>query len=200
VRRLASEAGDVDVLVANAGIPGTGELTEYTPEQVDRVLDVNLASAVHLTHALLPRMLERGSGHLVYVSSLSGKVVSPRAALYNATKFGLRAFAHALHEDLLGTGVTSTSVNPGFIEDAGMWADSKIKAPPGSGSRRPEDVAAAVLKALDKNPHDLDVGGFVPRSAGWLYGMAPGMVHAMQRRVGGAKIGAELAEAQKGKR
>jgi short-subunit dehydrogenase len=200
VRRLADEAGAVEVLVANAGVPGTGELGEYSPEQIDRVLDVNLRSPVHLTHALLPGMLERRSGHLIYVSSLSGKVASPRASLYNATKFGLRAFAHAMHEDLRGTGVTCTSINPGFIEDAGMWADSGVQAPPGSGSRKPDDVANAVLKALDKNPHDVDVAGFVPRSGGWLYGAAPGLVQAIQRRSGGDRLTAELAEGQKSKR
>jgi short-subunit dehydrogenase len=200
VRRLAEEAGAVDVLVANAGVPGTGELVEYEPEQIDRVLDVNLRSPIHLTHALLPGMLERRDGHLIYISSLSGKVASPRAALYNATKFGLRAFAHAMHEDLRGTGVGCTSVNPGFIEEAGMWADSKVQAPAGAGSRKPEDVAAAVLKALDKNRYDIDVAGLVPRSGGWIYGAAPALVQAIQRRSGGDALTADLAEAQKAKR
>jgi uncharacterized protein len=200
VRRLAGEAGDVDVLVANAGIPGTGKLTEYTPEQVDRVLDVNLNSVVHLTHALLPRMLERGSGHLVYVSSMSGKVASPRSSLYNATKFGMRGFAHAVHEDLRGTGVGCTVVLPGFIDEAGMWADGGLKTPPGSGGKKPEDVAAAVMKAIDKNPHEIVVSGFIPRVGGALYGLAPSLVQGMQRRGGGEKTVEQLAEAQKTKR
>jgi short-subunit dehydrogenase len=200
VRRLASDAGDVDVLVANAGVPGTGELSEYTPEQIDRVLDVNLASAVHLTHALLPGMLDRGSGHLVYISSMSGKVVSPRASLYNATKFGLRGFSLSLHDELRGTGVGCTTVFPGFIEDAGMWADSQLDAPPGSGTRKPDDVSAAVLKAIAKNPREIDVAGVIPRSGGWLLGIAPGLVSAIQRSGGGDRTTAALSEAQKAKR
>jgi short-subunit dehydrogenase len=200
VARLAEEAGAVDVLVANAGLPGTGKLGEYTTEQIDRVLDVNLRSAIHLTHALLPGMLERGRGHLIYISSMSGKVASPSAALYNATKFGLRGFSLATHEDLRGTGVGCTTVFPGFIEDAGMWADSKLEAPPGSGTRRPEDVANAVLKAIRKNPYEIDVAGLIPRSGGWLTGPAPALVAAMQRASGGEKISDELAEAQREKR
>ena len=200
VRRLADEAGSVDVLVANAGIPGTGQLTEYSPEQVDRVLDVNLRSAVHLTHALLPGMLERRSGHLIYISSMSGKVASPRASLYNATKFGLRGFSLALHDELRRTGVGCTTIFPGFIEDAGMWADSGLKTRPGTGSRKPDDVSNAVLRALAKNPREIDVAGLVPRSAGWLLGIAPGVVSALQRAAGGDDISAELAEAQKAKR
>ena len=200
VRRLAGDAGEVDVLVANAGVPGTGPLTEYTPEQIERVLDVNLRSPIHLTYALLPGMLERGSGHLVYISSISGKVASPQASLYNSTKFGLRGFSLALHEELRETGVGCTTVFPGFIESAGMFADSGLDPPKGSGPRKPEDVAMAVLKAIDRNPCEIDVAGVVPRVGGWLSGAAPGLVAAMQRRSGGAETSAELAEAQKAKR
>ena len=200
VRRLAAEVGAVDVLVANAGLPGTGKLTDYTPEQIDRVLDVNLRSAIHLTHALMPGMVERASGHLIYVSSLSGKVASPRASLYNATKFGLRGFSNALHDDLRGSGVGCTTIFPGFIEDAGMWADAKVDAPPGAGARKPQDVADAVLEALARNPYEIDVAGLVPRAGGWLYGASAALVHAIQRRGGGEKVSADLADAQREKR
>jgi short-subunit dehydrogenase len=200
VRRLADEAGTVDVLVANAGLPGTGRLEEYTSEQIDRVLDVNLRSAIHLTHALLPGMLERRRGHLVYISSMAGKVASPAASLYNATKFGLRGFSLALHEDLRDTGIGCTTVFPGFIADAGMFADSQLDAPTGSGVRRPSDVADGVLKAIRKNPYEVDVSGAVPRIAAWLSGGAPAVVAAAQRAVGGEKVSGDLAEAQKSKR
>lgn len=200
VRRLADEAGAVDVLVANAGVPGTGRLEEYTTEQIDRVIDVNLRSAIHLTHALLPGMLERRRGHLVYISSMAGKVANPAASLYNATKFGLRGFSLALHEDLRGTDVGCTTIFPGFIADAGMWADSKIDAPAGSGVRRPGDVADAVLKAIRRNPYEIDVAGPVPRIGAWLSGAAPALVAAAQRAAGGEKLTAELSEAQREKR
>jgi short-subunit dehydrogenase len=197
VRRLADEAGAVDVLVANAGLPGSGQLGDYTPEQVDRVLDVNLRSAIHLTHALLPGMLERRRGHLVYVSSMSGKVATPGASLYNATKFGLRGFSLALHEDLRGTGVGCTTVFPGFIQDAGMWAHTKLETPPGSGIRRPADVADAVLKAIRKNPYELDVSGPLPRVGAWFTGVAPALVAAVQRMGGAHEVSSQLAEAQR---
>ena len=200
VTQLAERAGHVDVLVANAGVPGTGELAEYETDQIDRVIDVNLRSAIHLTRALLPAMLERDSGHLVYISSISGKVVSPRASLYNATKFGLRGFSLSLHDELRNTGVGCTTVFPGFIEDAGMWADSEMTAPAGSGTRKPADVTKAVLKAIAKNPREIDVAGVIPRSGGWLLGIAPGFVAALQRSGGGEKTSTALADAQKAKR
>ena len=86
---------------------------------------MNLRAPVQLARALLPGMRERGSGHLVFISSLSGKMASAGASIYNATKFGLRGFGFALNEELRGTGVGSTTVFPGFIRDAGMFADSR---------------------------------------------------------------------------
>ena len=119
VDRLLDEAGDIDVLVANAALPGSGPLLEYEPEQIDRALDVNLRAPIMLSRALVPRLLERGAGHLVFVSSLSGKAISPGASIYCATKFGMRGFALALREDLIATGVGVSVVYPGFISDAG---------------------------------------------------------------------------------
>ena len=81
-RRLAEAAGAVDVLVANAALPASGRVEDFDPEQIDRALDVNLRAPMQLTRALLPGMLQRGRGHVVLVSSLSGKVASPRSGVY----------------------------------------------------------------------------------------------------------------------
>src|SRR3954466_13891688 len=71
--KLLEEAGDVDVLVAHAGLPGSGRLDSFSDEEVDRALAVNLRAPMMLAKALSPRMVERGSGHLLFMSSLSGK-------------------------------------------------------------------------------------------------------------------------------
>ena len=136
---LANEAGDVDLLVANAALPGSGKLESFSTEEISRAVRVNLEAPIILTRVLMPGMIARGKGHLVYVSSLSGKAASPRASIYNGTKFGLRGFALALREDLAGdgTGVGASVVLPGFIRDAGMFADSGAKAPPGTGTSTP---------------------------------------------------------------
>ena len=88
-----------------------------------------------LARALFPAMVERGAGALVFVASLSGKAASPRTAIYNATKFGLRGFAFGLRTDLAPRGVGVSVVSPGFVRDAGMFADSGAKTPPGIGTR-----------------------------------------------------------------
>ena len=200
VRRLAEAAGEVDVLVSNAGIPGSGRLGEYRPEQIDRVIDVNLRSAIHLTHALLPGMLERGRGHLVYISSMSGKVATARSSLYNGTKFGLRGFAYAVREDLRGSGVGVTSVFPGFISDAGMWAEAGLDLPRGVGMRSPDQVAEGVLKGIERNRAEIDVAPLALRAGGKVAGAAPSVMAALMRRAGSERLSSALADAQKSKR
>src|SRR5271168_3447960 len=75
--QLAEDAGAIDILVANAGLPGNGSLDSFSEEQVDRVLDVNLRAPIELTRALAPAMVARGHGHFVFISSLSGKAAAP---------------------------------------------------------------------------------------------------------------------------
>jgi short-subunit dehydrogenase len=162
--RLAAEAGGIDVLVANAGLPGTGWLTDFSPEQVTRGLRVNLEAPMLMARELFPAMIERGDGHLVFVSSLAGKVASPRTSIYNATKFGLRGFALALRTDLAPKGVGVSLVSPGFIRDAGMFADANGESPPGLGTASPEQVGAAVVRAIERNKVELAVAPLQQRA------------------------------------
>jgi short-subunit dehydrogenase len=155
--QLAAAAGEVDVLVANAGLPGAGWLADFTPDQIVRALRVNLEAPMLLARALFPAMVERGSGHLVFISSLSGKAASPRSSIYNATKFGLRGFALGLRPDLGPKGVGVSLVSPGFIREAGMFADSGARPPAGMGTGTPEQVGAAVVKAVEQDKVEIAV-------------------------------------------
>jgi short-subunit dehydrogenase len=83
---LLEQAGDIDVLVANAALPASGLLESFSQDEIERALRVNLESPVRMTRELLPRREKRGSGHFVFVSSISGFVSTPRASLYAATK------------------------------------------------------------------------------------------------------------------
>lgn len=200
VRTLAGRAGEVDILVANAALPASGRVGEFTSEEMDRALFVNLRAPMQLTHTLLPRMLERGSGHFVFISSIAGKVASGGGSLYSATKFGLRGFAFSLHEELKGSGVGVTTVFPGFIRDAGMFAEAEMELPRGVGSRTPDQVAAGVLEGIATNKPEIDVAAFSQRLGGWLSGPAPRLVAALARRGGGESFADTLAERQANKR
>lgn len=200
VDRLLEEAGVVDVLVANAGLPGSGLLEEFSPEELDRVLDVNLRTPIVMARALAPAMAARGGGHLLFVSSLSGKAASARSTLYNATKFGLRGFALALRTDLRGRNVGVSLVCPGFIRDAGMFADSGATLPPGVGTRSPQDVARAVAEAIERNRGEVDVAP-LPLRAGTIFAsVAPGLAASVTRMTGADKLADSVAATQRDKR
>ena len=200
VRELPGRAGTVDALVANAALPASGRVDSFTPEEIDRALDVNLRAPIQLARALAPGMVGRGRGHLVFVSSLSGKISSGGSAIYSSTKFGLRAFAAGLREDLLDSGVGVTTVYPGFISDAGMFAEADVKLPPGVGTRTPEAVADAVVRGIEENKGELEVAPLGLRLGARLWGLSPAGVGALQRRLGSLKVADALAEGQRDKR
>jgi short-subunit dehydrogenase len=197
---LLAEAGRVDVLVANAGLPGSGSLTSFSDEQLDRALAVNLRAPMVLAKLLVAGMVERGHGHLLFMSSLAGKAGSPGSSVYAATKFGLRGFALALREDLAPNGVGVSVVLPGFISDAGMFAESGAKLPPFIGTKRPDDVARAVVKAIEQDRAELDVAPIALRAGATLASLAPGPIGALQRRLGATGTSEQLARGQTDKR
>jgi short-subunit dehydrogenase len=198
--RLTERAPEVDVLVANAALPASGRVEDFSPAEIDRALDVNLRAPIQLARALVPPMLERRSGHLVFISSLAGKVATARSALYSATKFGIRAFAAGLREDLHGSGVGVTTVFPGFIRDAGLFADSGVDLPRGVGTRTPEEVAKAVLRGIEEGKPEIDVAPLGLRAGALVSALAPNLAAPVQRRLGSTAIADAIAEGQADKR
>jgi short-subunit dehydrogenase len=155
--RLLDAAGDLDILVANAGLPASGRLEGFSQEEIGRALRVNLESPVRIARELLPRFVARDSGHLVFVSSISGQVPTARASLYAATKFGLRGFALCLREDLRGTGVGVSVISPGAIAEAGMFAESGAAGHPLIGAGKPHQVSSAVVAAIERDRGEITV-------------------------------------------
>jgi short-subunit dehydrogenase len=193
VDRLLGEAGEVDILVANAALPGAGRLEEFELDEVDRTLEVNLRAPIAMAHALAPAMVARGSGHLLFVCSLSGKAPTAMTSLYNATKFGLRGFALGLRPELRERGVGVSVVNPGFIREAGMFAASGAKLPPGVGTRSPQDVGRAVAEAITRNRAEVDVAPLTLRVGSAFAGLAPGLAATVTRKTGNDKLAEKVA-------
>jgi short-subunit dehydrogenase len=198
--QLIREAGSVDCLVANAALPATGQLDELDSAQVARMLRVNLEAPIHLTQAVLPGMIERGEGKVVLVGSLSGKAGSPRSSVYNATKFGLRGFAFGLRTDLVGTGVGVTVVAPGFVRDAGMFADTGVKAPRVMGTTTPGKVADAVSRAIREDRAEITVAPALQRLLAHIGLLSPRLAHRAQSSEAGRRTAEELASRQTDKR
>jgi short-subunit dehydrogenase len=198
--RLAAEAAGTEILVANAGLPGTGRLSDFTGEQLARALRVNLEAPMVLARAFEAEMLERGAGHMVFVASLSGKSATPLSSVYNATKFGLRGFALGLRADLDPLGIGVSIVSPGFIREAGMFADANGKPPPGMGTGTPEQVGGAVVKAIEQNKAEIAVAPIQQRFLAHLALATPAISVKMVSGGMGQKAAADLAEEQTDKR
>jgi short-subunit dehydrogenase len=201
VGRMAAElAPVVDLFVANAGLPATGRLQALTEDEIDRLLEVNLHAPIALARAFTPAMIERGRGHMVFISSLSGKVAQPASSMYSATKFGLRGFALALRTDLARDGVGVSVVMPGFVRDAGMFARSGMRLPPGVGTSSPEEVAAAVVRAISSNRAELVVAPFPLRVGASIASVAPGLAESFSRLFGADRIAERLDAGHRARR
>ncbi|MCL7962940.1 MAG: SDR family NAD(P)-dependent oxidoreductase [marine benthic group bacterium] len=115
--RLLSEVGTPDFLLNNAGLAsGLSLIQEGDPEDWDRMIDTNLKGLLNVTRAILPSMVERGTGHVINIGSTAGHQVYPKGNVYNATKFGVRALTEGMNLDVAGTRVRVSSVDPGFVE------------------------------------------------------------------------------------
>lgn len=198
--RLAKEAGAVDVLVSNAGIPASGPLAALTIAELDRAIAVNLRAGMILAHALAPAMVKRKQGHMVFMSSIAGKIPSAGFVVYSATKFGIRGFALALREELWGTGVGVSVVCPTFVNEAGMWAETGLKAPPSAGEVSPAQVADAVWKAIVRNRAEIDVAPIQVKAGLKVMAVAPGLFASVARSTGATRANDDVGERQKHKR
>jgi short-subunit dehydrogenase len=191
--KLIKEAGDLDVLVANAGLPGVGAIEKTPKQELTRTLRVNLEAPILMARELTPRLIEKGAGQIVFITSLNSKAATPRTSVYCATKFGLRGFALALREDLRPKGVGVSLVSPGFIREAGMFHDTGAKPPPGVGTTPPRQVAEAVVKAIRRDLSEVEPATRRLRLAAAFAHAFPEMAARVQRRGGAEKIASEIA-------
>ena len=200
VERLVEDVGEVDILVANAALPASGALDSFSVQEIDRALAVNMRAPMVLAHALVPAMVAKGRGHLLFMSSLLGKAAAPGTAVYSASKFGLRGFGSALRADLRDAGVGVSVVFPGIIRDAGMFADANVDVPTGVGTSSPEDVAGAVVTAIERNRGEVDVAPLATRILSTAAGPAPEFTAGLMRRLGMNDVMHKVADGQRDKR
>jgi short-subunit dehydrogenase len=184
IARLLDEAGAIDVLVNNAALPAVGPVVDFTEDEAARALAVNLLAPILLSRAVTPGFVSRGSGHIVLIGSMAGRTASRGSSMYNATKFGLRGFALAHRQDLHRTGVGVSIVEPTFVSDAGMYADSGTELPRGVRTVSPEDVSRAVIRGIEKNVGEIVVAPNEQRVQASLALVAPSVDARLQRAFG----------------
>ena len=146
--------GRLDVVVANAGAYQRKPATELTRADFDAAFAVNLFGVVHLVEAVLPRLLERGAGHLVFVTSFDARKPMPHDGAYAAAKAAVAAYVAALRQGLHGRGVRVCTVYPGRV-DTRMIA--QLRVPAISAKIPPARVAKAILRAIRRGSPEVVV-------------------------------------------
>lgn len=178
-------AGRVDIVVSNAGIGWAGPLAGMAAGDVDRLVMVNLTAPIALTRALLPQLLDRHSGYLMFVSSIAGRLGVAAESVYAATKGGLDIFAESLRLELAGTGVRVGVLVPGVVQTAFF----ERRGRPYERDRPRPLPAEAVARTLVRMIENDRAEGYAP---GWLRlpvavrGAIPGVYRRLGARFGGS--------------
>ena len=177
------ELGGIDLLVNNAGIPKRRFLLDLTPDVVEDVMALNYFSPIRLTLALLPRMIDRGEGRIVNISSVAARLSPPHEAAYAASKAALSAWSECMAVDLADKPIKVHVVNPGVIDTELFHLPDNEPPMAQLDPETPEDMAAAILEQLEQDRFELyypawlgdvaagkypDVGAFIEGTVGYL--------------------------------
>jgi clavulanate-9-aldehyde reducatase len=159
VERAHSELGRLDVLVNNAGVMLLGPIEKAPTEEWRQMIHVNVFGVLYCTHAALPLMHDQGSGHIINISSVAGRVARAGSAVYNLTKWGVGAFSEALRQEAVQMGVRVTLVEPGAVatelasHNRPEVLEQIAKRFGGFTLLSAEDIANAILYAIGQPQH-----------------------------------------------
>jgi len=187
VDRASDAIGPIDVLVNNAGIEDAAAFTLMTPDELRSMIDLNLTAPMLLARAALPGMLERRRGHIVFISSVSGKFGTAYEAPYAATKAALVALTHSLRAEYLNAPVGFSAVCPGFVAGDGMYqrmVEGGFRSNLLLGHTKIEKVAERVVVAIRDDRPELIESGRPLRPLLALGQIAPRLVELGVARVG----------------
>lgn len=197
IEAASAELGGVDVLVNNAAVELQRRFHTLTPDEIDRVVQVDLLTPIALTRLLLPDMMERGYGRIVNVSSMAGRSGFPFTEAYAASKDGLIAFSRVLRNDYRRTGVSASSIVLGPVKDAGLGQRTLDETGIRANTRfmvPPERVARAVVRAIERDRAEIVVMPGPGRLMKAVMDLFPGFGPWMNRVSGGERTMAAVAD------
>jgi clavulanate-9-aldehyde reductase len=171
VEQAHAELGRLDVLINNAGVMLLGPIEDAPTDEWRQMIHANVFGVLYCTHAALPLMREQGSGHIVNVSSVAGRVARAGAGVYNLTKFGVGAFSEALRQEAVPLGVRVTLVEPGAVatelvgHNRPEVLEQLAKSFGGVTPMGSDDIANAILYAIGQ-PQNVSVNEVLIRPSG----------------------------------
>jgi short-subunit dehydrogenase len=179
-KRIKEEVGSPDIIVNNAGSGKWRFVEETSPEEAVQMMAVPYFGAFYITHAFMPELLKRNSGHIVNISSVGSRFVWPGATAYLAARWAVRGFTEALRSDLYHTGIDVTLYESGVISSK-YWEHNSgsFERVPKMGklipTLTPEQVGAAIVKGVERNKR-LIVVPFMMKMTYWQHAVVPGIV------------------------
>ena len=185
VEKYLDDFETIDVLINNAGIEWISSYTDLTEQEIEGMVQINLLAPMLLTRLILPHMEKQSNGHVVTMSSMGGVKGSPFSATYAATKAALIQWSQSIRAEYFETGISASVICPGFVAEAGMFAVYNRKAPKIAGETTPEEVAAAVLRAIieDKSQILVSPGGVSVKMMQLVNAINPDLVtHVLRKR------------------
>lgn len=198
VAQAIAKFGRIDILVNNAGIGITTPYESQSIEEIEQILNVNLTAPMLLTKAVLPGMLERGSGFIVNIASLAAKVGTPFSSPYSASKGGLVMFTESFRSEFRKRGVSATAICPGFVSDAGMYEVMErragVRASKLAGTSSPQKVAAATIRAIKRDTPEVIVNPGPIRLISGFAELFPGLFERVYPVFGANKLFAKVAK------
>ena len=194
VDRTVERFGRLDVMMCNAGFGIAGAIDDITPDQMQRLMDINYTGTYHAMRAALPLFRRQGSGHVIVISSIVGKRGVPFMGAYSATKFAQVGLAECLRSELHGTGIHVSVVYPVSTESEFfevMSRETGTTVTRAAGPRqRVEQVADAIAKAIRRPiPEVYPHAG--SRALVILNALAPGFTDGVVKRFGRKPVGRE---------
>src|SRR5437660_10204329 len=174
IERTHAELGRLDVLVNNAGVMLLGPIAGAHTEDWRRMIAANVYGLLYCTHAALPLMAEQGSGHIINISSVAGRVARAGSGVYNLTKFGVGAFSEALRQEGVPLGVRVTVIEPGAVatelpgHNRPEILEQMVRRFAGVTPLAADDIAAAVLYAIAQ-PANVSVNEVLVRPSGQAF-------------------------------
>lgn len=199
VERSEAALGPIDVLVNNAGVEITSPFTGYGREELASVVDINLTVPMLLTHRVVPGMLERGRGHVVFISSLAGKIGPAYNEPYGATKAGLIGLNQSLRAEYRHAPIGFSVICPGFTAGEGMYqrmVEEGVSSNRMLGETTTDKVADCVAGAIRRDRPEVIESGSPVRPLLAMGQMAPRLVERLVERFGGTEMFRRTAAAR----